>query len=66
MPETQQTQLVVLGGGPGGYSAAFLAADKGMQVTQTDHAAFRSRMEPVYAEFKPKYPELFNMIMAQQ
>lgn len=27
------TQLVVLGGGPGGYAAAFLAADEGMQVT---------------------------------
>ncbi len=25
--------LVVLGGGPGGYAAAFLAADKGMEVT---------------------------------
>jgi len=27
-----QTQLVVLGGGPGGYTAAFLAADLGMDV----------------------------------
>jgi len=27
------TQLAVLGGGPGGYAAAFLAADHGMQVT---------------------------------
>ncbi|MCH7729407.1 MAG: FAD-dependent oxidoreductase, partial [Planctomycetes bacterium] len=27
------SQLVVLGGGPGGYSAAFIAADLGMQVT---------------------------------
>ena len=26
------TQLVVLGGGPGGYAAAFLAADEGMEV----------------------------------
>ena len=25
--------LVVLGGGPGGYAAAFLAADLGMEVT---------------------------------
>ena len=30
------TQLVVLGGGPGGYAAAFLAADLGMQVTVVD------------------------------
>ncbi|HTM56143.1 MAG TPA: NAD(P)/FAD-dependent oxidoreductase, partial [Pirellulales bacterium] len=28
-----ETQLVVIGGGPGGYAAAFLAADMGMQVT---------------------------------
>jgi dihydrolipoamide dehydrogenase len=28
-----KTQLAVIGGGPGGYSAAFLAADLGMQVT---------------------------------
>src|SRR5262245_45178945 len=27
------TQLAVLGGGPGGYAAAFLAADLGMEVT---------------------------------
>ena len=28
-----QTQLVVLGGGPGGYAAAFFAADEGLEVT---------------------------------
>ena len=28
-----ESELVVLGGGPGGYAAAFLAADLGMQVT---------------------------------
>ncbi len=28
-----ETQLAVLGGGPGGYAAAFLAADMGLQVT---------------------------------
>ncbi len=33
------TQLVVLGGGPGGYAAAFLAADLGMQVTLVDREA---------------------------
>src|SRR5437870_1277653 len=27
-----ETQLAVLGGGPGGYAAAFLAADMGMHV----------------------------------
>src|SRR5215217_6507353 len=30
------TQLLVLGAGPGGYAAAFLAADMGMQVTLID------------------------------
>ncbi|MBL7115898.1 MAG: dihydrolipoyl dehydrogenase [Kiritimatiellae bacterium] len=32
----KSTQLVVLGGGPGGYPAAFYAADLGMQVTLVD------------------------------
>ena len=31
-----KTQLVVIGAGPGGYAAAFLAADLGMQVTVVD------------------------------
>lgn len=35
------TQLCVLGGGPGGYAAAFLAADLGLQVTLVD---FESRL----------------------
>ncbi len=30
------TQLAVVGGGPGGYAAAFLAADMGLQVTLID------------------------------
>ncbi len=38
MPD-HSTELVVLGGGPGGYSAAFLAADRGMQVTLIDALA---------------------------
>ena len=33
-----KTQLVVIGGGPGGYAAAFLAADMGMEVTLVDPA----------------------------
>ncbi len=33
---TRATQLVVIGGGPGGYAAAFLAADLGMDVTLID------------------------------
>ena len=30
------TQVLVLGGGPGGYAAAFFAADLGMEVTIVD------------------------------
>ena len=32
----QSTQLVVIGAGPGGYAAAFYAADRGMHVTLVD------------------------------
>lgn len=34
--KANSTQLVVVGGGPGGYAAAFLAADLGLQVTLVD------------------------------
>jgi dihydrolipoamide dehydrogenase len=33
---TKQLHIAVVGGGPGGYAAAFLAADLGMQVTLID------------------------------
>src|SRR5262245_43813472 len=36
MADTVETDLVVLGAGPGGYAAAFLAADKGLRVTLLD------------------------------
>ena len=36
MPEVKDTDLVVLGAGPGGYPAAFLAADRGLKVTLID------------------------------
>jgi dihydrolipoamide dehydrogenase len=36
MPEIQNTDLVVLGAGPGGYAAAFLAADRGTATTLVD------------------------------
>src|SRR5438132_13608199 len=36
MAESLETELVVLGAGPGGYAAAFLAADKGLKVTMID------------------------------
>ena len=35
---SSDTQLVVIGAGPGGYAAAFYAADRGMQVTLVDPA----------------------------
>ncbi len=36
MPEMTETDLAVIGAGPGGYAAAFLAADKGLRVTLID------------------------------
>ena len=36
MNQTNHAQLLVIGAGPGGYAAAFLAADLGMQVSLVD------------------------------
>ncbi len=36
MSETSNLNIAVVGGGPGGYAAAFLAADLGMSVTLID------------------------------
>src|SRR6478609_9038628 len=36
MPENSKINLAVIGAGPGGYAAAFLAADLGMKVTLID------------------------------
>src|SRR5258707_2929643 len=36
MSETPNLKIAVVGGGPGGYAAAFLAADLGMNVTLID------------------------------
>ncbi|MBI1832818.1 MAG: NAD(P)/FAD-dependent oxidoreductase, partial [Planctomycetes bacterium] len=36
MPDMQTTDLLVLGGGPAGYAAAFLAAERGVQTTLID------------------------------
>ena len=38
-PVPANTQVAVIGGGPGGYAAAFLAADLGMQVSLVDAEA---------------------------
>src|ERR1700686_113718 len=38
MAEVTESELVVVGAGPGGYAGAFLAADKGMKVTLIDAA----------------------------
>ena len=35
---TQETELLVIGGGPGGYAAAFRAADLGLDVMMVDIA----------------------------
>jgi len=39
MPDTKSVNVAVVGGGPGGYAAAFLAADLGMSVTLIDPEA---------------------------
>src|SRR5258707_13419868 len=39
MTETSNLNIAVVGGGPGGYAAAFLAADLGMKVTLIDREA---------------------------
>jgi dihydrolipoamide dehydrogenase len=39
MPDTKSLNIAVIGGGPGGYAAAFLAADLGMSVTLIDPEA---------------------------
>jgi dihydrolipoamide dehydrogenase len=39
MPDVIETDILVLGGGPGGYGAAFHAADRGVRVTLLDAAA---------------------------
>ncbi len=39
MTETSNLRIAVVGGGPGGYAAAFLAADLGMSVTLIDPEA---------------------------
>ncbi|MBD3165681.1 dihydrolipoyl dehydrogenase [bacterium] len=36
MADSEKRELIVIGGGPGGYAAAFHAADKGMNVTLID------------------------------
>src|SRR5262245_46469796 len=39
MADTIESELAVLGAGPGGYAAAFLAADRGLKVTLVDARA---------------------------
>jgi tripartite ATP-independent transporter DctP family solute receptor len=38
----------------------------GMQITAVDYAPFQKKMEPVFAEFRPKYQKLFDAVMAEQ
>lgn len=47
-------------------SAIGFLQQKSMQITEVDHAAFRSKMEPVFAQFRPKYPKLLDEMLAAQ
>ena len=47
--------LVVLGGGPGGYAAAFLAADLGMEPFNKDHDRIMLCGNPGLVTDVPKY-----------
>jgi len=44
MANTSNLRVAVIGGGPGGYAAAFLAADLGMKVTLIDPEANPRRL----------------------
>ncbi len=46
MPDVRETQLLVIGGGPGGYPAALHAADHGIKVTLVDEDAEARRRVP--------------------
>jgi TRAP-type transport system periplasmic protein len=37
----------------------------GMQSTDVDFRAFQDKMKSVYAQFRPKYPDLFDMVVGQ-
>jgi TRAP-type transport system periplasmic protein len=47
-------------------SATGFLQQKSMQITEVDHAAFRSKMEPLFAQFRPKYPKLLDDMLAAQ
>lgn len=47
-------------------SAAAFVKEKGMIISETDFKAFQAKMTPLFGEFRPKYQELFDKIMAQQ
>ena len=56
MGETLDTQVVVLGGGPAGYSAAFRAADLGLEVRrELRHAPVRRAVVHLFVLGAPDY-----------
>ena len=52
--EVIKAQVLVLGAGPGGYAAAFLAADKGLSTVLVD-AWVRSIEQATYCVATPQY-----------
>ncbi len=55
---TQETDLLVIGGGPGGYAAAFRAADLGMDVTMVEIGPQAGRSMPVQRLYPVEDPAL--------
>jgi TRAP-type transport system periplasmic protein len=50
----------------GQEDALVVLKQKGMIVSPTDNAEFRKKMTPLYDQFRPNYPQLFDKILALQ
>ena len=55
MSENTNLKVAVIGGGPGGYAAAFLAADLGMNVTLIDPERSINRDALIYMNHPLRY-----------
>jgi len=58
---SQDTELLVIGAGPGGYAAAFRAADLGMDVTMVDMENRPGESVSSAAAFLPKHSSFLRI-----